>query len=279
MRLWHPFIFLFFKPLRGSELRHLRLENFLYDFKDSDFLYLGTALAQPGKGLYPMAAHGSSWQPRCASSQDGEFRGWQMSRRTTDGSNSPIAYSMGHQHSFQMGFWQVLMLVKLYVSCLYLGVFLGSFPFISPIGALTSKETHWLWLQQVLLHEDSGRLFKWADFVFFNEQHNPKYPTTQKVQIRVFPFSERVFVCLPRKWWWKMVAVGIHESVNKMGSSRWIPLEADWMEWNFDVEIWWAFKDGANSSYPRVWRKNSCHTRTAWRYSFQNRTTFLGIRR
>lgn len=48
------------------------------------------------------------------------------------------------------------------------------------------------------------------------------------------------------------------------------------------VELWrgnmWAFKDGANSSYPRVWRKTSCHTR-AWRYSFQNRTTFLAIRR
>jgi hypothetical protein len=48
------------------------------------------------------------------------------------------------------------------------------------------------------------------------------------------------------------------------------------------VELWrgnmWAFKDGANSSYPRVWRKKSCHTR-AWRYSFQNRTTFLAIRR
>jgi len=53
LRLWHPD---FVSPLRGSELRHLRLENFLYDFKDSDFLYLGTAWQR-------LVSHGSPWQP------------------------------------------------------------------------------------------------------------------------------------------------------------------------------------------------------------------------
>ena len=118
----------------------MRLENFLYDFKDSDFLYLGTALAQPGKGLYPMAAHGSPWQPRCASSQDGEFRGWQMSRRTTDGSNSPIVWDINTRTIVPNGILASPDAGKIVCFMLVSWCFFGV---ISPfLGALTSKETH-----------------------------------------------------------------------------------------------------------------------------------------
>jgi serine/threonine protein kinase len=54
---WHitvvaPWCFFY----HSEALRHLRLENFLYDFKDSDFLYLGTAWQR-------LVSHGSPWQP------------------------------------------------------------------------------------------------------------------------------------------------------------------------------------------------------------------------